>query len=240
MSHQTHIDYIGDELTVCALANRWKRYFCSTIARYTYGKVAEVGAGLGSTTQAICNSCTSESWLCIEPDEKNADRLEELRTQGDLPQYCKIHCGILADLPIKPQFDTILYIDVLEHIEDDYRELTCATSHLTKGGHIIVLSPAWPHLYSSFDRKTGHHRRYTKRSLNAIRIAGLRTDTIFYLDSVGYLASLANKLILNQPLPTESQIMFWDRTMIPFSRVLDPIIGWQFGRSVVAVWQKVS
>ena len=144
----------------------------------------------------------------------------------------------LADLPFERQFNTVLYIDVLEHIEDDRQELAKAAAHLAIGGQIIVLSPAWPYLYSPFDRKIGHYRRYTKRSLCAIEVVGLNIETAFYLDSVGCLASIANALVLRQDLPTQSQVLFWDRWMVPISRLLDPIVFWKLGRSVVAVWQK--
>jgi hypothetical protein len=113
-----------------------------------------------------------------------------------------------------------------------------AAAHLLNGGRIIVLGPAWPHLYSPFDHKIGHHRRYTKGSLKILHLDGLQVETAFYLDSVGYLASLANKTILKQSMPTTRQIIVWDRFMVPVSRVLDPLIFWIFGRSVVTVWSK--
>lgn len=233
-----HFNYVGDELTIFALAKRWKAYFRAAIAPYIKGEVAEVGAGLGTTTKVICDPAVKAGWLCIEPDEVMAANLTQLRAAGRLPTRCNIHYGILADLPVKPQFDTVLYIDVLEHIEEDQFELINAAARLRGGGRIIVLSPAWPHLYSPFDRKIGHYRRYTKRSLSALRVAELKVETAFYLDSVGYLASLANRMMLRQSVPTRTQIFIWDQFMVPASRVLDPIFLWGLGRSVITVWNK--
>jgi hypothetical protein len=60
----------------------------------------------------------------------------------------------------------------------------------------------------------------------------------FYLDSVGLLASAANRLLLKQSLPTARQIQVWDNFMVPCSRLLDPLTGYLAGKSVVAVWER--
>ena len=65
-----------------------------------------------------------------------------------------------------------------------------------------------------------------------------RSERAFYLDGVGMLASLANRAMLRQSLPTLRQVLFWDRVLVPLSRLLDPLTGRSFGRSVVTVWQK--
>jgi hypothetical protein len=131
-----------------------------------------------------------------------------------------------------------LYIDVLEHIEDDREELRRASELLTRGGAVIVLSPAFPSLFSEFDRSVGHYRRYTRRSLAAVFPSTLRCRRLFYLDSVGFMASAANRVMLRQSLPTIRQFGMWDRTMIPVSRVVDPALGSLFGRSVVAIYER--
>jgi 2-polyprenyl-3-methyl-5-hydroxy-6-metoxy-1,4-benzoquinol methylase len=146
--------------------------------------------------------------------------------------------GVLADLPDEPGFDAILYLDVLEHIADDRRELAGAARRLVPGGHVVVLAPAHGALYSEFDAQVGHHRRYDKGSLRALGPAGVTLVALRYLDSVGLLASLANRLLLRQALPTARQIAFWDCVMIPASRVLDRVALGALGKSVLAVWRR--
>jgi hypothetical protein len=101
-----------------------------------------------------------------------------------------------------------------------------------------VLSPAFPLLYSEFDRALGHFRRYTRRSLAAVMPPTLTRRRLEYLDSVGFLASLGNRLLLKQELPTARQIALWDRVMVPASRVVDPVLARGFGRSVLAVYER--
>lgn len=238
MKEGTELSYIGDELAIFALARNWKAYFAVLLAPYIAGRVAEVGAGLGATTEALCDPARVQTWLCIEPDRTMAAELQHRRALGQLPERCEVFSGCLADLPAEPQFDTILYIDVLEHIEDDRRELETAAARLTAHGRVIVLSPAWPHLYSPFDRKIGHHRRYTKRRLADLDVAGLEVEAAYYADCAGYCASLANRLLLRQNLPSPAQVLFWDRRLVPVSRLLDPVFAWKLGRSVIAIWRK--
>ena len=58
----------------------------------------------------------------------------------------------------------------------------------------------------------------------------------FYLDAVGMAASLANRLLLRASMPTDGQIKFWDRMLVPVSRVIDPVLARSIGKSVVAIW----
>jgi hypothetical protein len=145
-------------------------------------------------------------------------------------------CGTVDALAADERFDAILYIDVLEHIEDDVAELERSAARLRPGGHIIVLSPAHQGLYSEFDKAIGHFRRYSKASLLAAAPPGLRLVEAFYLDAVGMAASLANRLLLRASMPTGGQILFWDRVLVPVSRVIDPIFVRRVGKSVVAIW----
>jgi hypothetical protein len=149
-----------------------------------------------------------------------------------------VQIGTTLDVNPRSRFDTILYIDVLEHIEDDRGEMSRAAELLAPRGTLIVLSPAFQLLFSEFDRSVGHYRRYTRASLAAVMPASLRQLRLRYIDSVGFMASLANRALLRQELPSRRQIALWDRVMIPASRVLDPLLAHSFGRSVLAVYER--
>lgn len=225
--------YIGSELEIFAHAQRWKAYYKSLIAPFFGQRVLEVGAGLGATTAALCDG-SHEAWICLEPDP---DLLAQLASRP-LPACCRPQAGFVSTLAPDSRFDSILYIDVLEHIEDDRAELDRASRHLAPGGKLIVLSPAYQFLFSPFDESIGHYRRYTRAMLSALTPPGCRLILLRYLDSVGLLTSLANRLFLRQSLPTHAQILFWDRRLVPLSRLVDRLIGFRFGRSIVAVWNK--
>ena len=103
---------------------------------------------------------------------------------------------------------------------------------------MIVLAPAHQWLFTPFDKAVGHFRRYSKATLAAAAPPELRREKLIYLDSVGLAASLANRLLLKQAMPTHAQIQTWDRLMIPLSRVFDPLLGHRAGKSVLGIWRK--
>ena len=144
----------------------------------------------------------------------------------------------LDTLPTQLKFDSILYIDVIEHIEDDFHELARASNHLKPNGVVIIIAPAHNCLFSEFDSMIGHFRRYNKANLMAIVPEGLSVVSMEYLDSVGLFASLANKLFLKQRIPTLKQIRTWDSLMVPVSKKIDRVLCCQFGKTILAVLEK--
>lgn len=229
--------YIGEELQLFAAAKNWKAYLAAQMAPFFGPRVLEVGAGMGTTTAALCKGGERE-WVCLEPDIRLLAEVEKRLAAGELPACCRPRAGTLADFADDDLFDTILYVDVLEHIENDREEAALAFRHLAPGGHLVVLSPAHPFLYTPFDKAIGHYRRYTKKSLAAISPAGAGRARWRYLDAVGFFASLANRLMLSQSMPTARQLWVWDRLMVPVSRLLDPLFFFAFGKSVLGVWRR--
>jgi SAM-dependent methyltransferase len=234
----SELDYPGKELGLFAQAKNWKSYYAGLLRPYISGRVLEVGAGLGATMPALWNNSVS-SWLCLEPDPVLARELgKRLREFNDGVVQSKT--GTVDDLPTGDLFDCILYIDVLEHIANDREELQHASRHLSPGGRLIVLSPAFQFLFSPFDRALGHERRYTSATLSRAFPESLKRECLLYADSVGALLSLSNRLLLRKSMPTLRQVLFWDRTIVPISRALDPIARRWFGRSVIAVYSRRS
>lgn len=231
------LNYAGSELELFAHARNWKEYFKSALAPHVHGDVLEVGAGLGGTTRVL-RSLSKKSWTCIEPDPA---LLAELSlTIGRESLQAVTHQGTLDSVPTDSKFDTILYVDVLEHIEHDAEELLKAAQHLTAGGKIVVLSPAHSWLYTPFDRAIGHFRRYSKEALQAICPPACTNTELFFLDSVGLLASGANRVFLKSSMPSVAQVAVWDRLMVPMSTYLDKILRRRIGKSIVATYALTS
>lgn len=184
--------YIGKELELFREARNWKSYLRSVIGPYLTGRVAEIGAGIGSTAEALADAPAVSHWLCAEPDADQIRQIETLQEARRLPGHVVSQRGTVAELPAEPSFEAVLYVDVLEHIEDDRRELMEAAARTVSGGRIIVIGPAWQFLYGPFDKAIGHYRRYTTAMYRHIAPPGVTTERLFYLDSAGILASLAN------------------------------------------------
>ena len=230
--------YPGEELAVFENASNWKAYFSSHIIQFLKGKVAEVGAGIGSTTLSL-NKGTATEWQLLEPDEEMASALRKKIELKQLPANCTVKKTTLGQLEQKEQFDCILYIDVLEHISDDKHEVDIAASHLKPGGRLVVLSPAFNYLFSTFDKAIGHYRRYDKSMIEKLTATSLVLRRTQYLDSIGYFASMTNKLLLKQSYPTAGQVQFWDKWMIPVSKFTDRLFFYSFGKSILSTWEKL-
>lgn len=231
--------YHGEELALFARASQWKAYCASRIRHHIGTDVLEVGAGLGTNTRVLCKELC-HSWVCLEPDPRLASRIPVTLKGSTCEQKYTLINGYLTDIAADTSFDTILYIDVLEHIEDDRQELLRASRHLKRGGTMVVLSPALRYLFSELDKAVGHYRRYTKKTLANIGPRHLKLIRLEYLDCVGVLASLTNRFLLRSQTPALKHIKFWDSIMIPLSRILDPIISFQVGKSICGVWRNDS
>ncbi len=233
------MQYVGQELELFAEASNWKDYWASVIRPYVQGHVLEVGAGLGATTQVLCTG-REDRWVCLEPDIELGQQVEDKIANGDLPPVCRLHRGVISDLPVDLAFDSILYIDVLEHIENDAGEIAEAARRLSLGGYLVVLSPAHNSLFSPFDQAVGHYRRYSRRSLEVLGTRPLSLVKSVYLDSVGILLSFVNRWVLRRSIPTKRNVMTWDRRVIPVSRTLDRYFRFAVGKTVVCVWRRAT
>jgi len=227
--------YPGRELELFADAGNWHAYWRGQVRPYIRGEVLEVGAGLGTHTSALLGEGVRR-WVALEPDESLASHARESLGVAAAPIEVR-HCTS-GQLSAAETFDAILYIDVLEHIEDDAGEIARTFHHLAPGGHLIVLAPAHQVLYSAFDAAIGHFRRYSRGMLEGIAPPGATLVLARYLDSAGLLASGANRLLLRQNTPTPQQIRTWDRVLVPVSRVLDRLLGFRAGKSILAIWRK--
>jgi len=231
------MNYPGGELELFKDARRWKGYWSGQVKAFVNGRVLDAGCGIGANAEWLMHLGVT-SYTFLEPD---AGLLAQVPRHTNHPLIAaaeRIH-GTTADLSHRA-FDTILYIDVIEHIADAQAELRRAYDLLAPDGRLIILVPAFQYLFSEFDAAIGHHRRYSKGLLQEHLPEELQLVRLHYLDCLGLALSLGNKWLLKQPAPTAAQIRFWDRRVVPASRVLDPITCHSFGRSLLCVAQKPS
>jgi SAM-dependent methyltransferase len=229
--------YQGGELALFARAHNWKRYIAAMLSPFVAGRVLEVGSGLG-TNIALFTNPNVTAWHGVEPDPELAEQARIALARSSHGGSGGIVTGTLDAIGEGEYFDSILYIDVLEHIEDDRRELARAAAHLIPGGQLTVLAPAHQFLYSAFDRAIGHYRRYNLETLTALRPPGCVVRRSMMLDAAGLLASLGNRFVYERSMPTEGQIAFWDRVLVPVSRILDPCLLHRLGKTAVVIWRK--
>lgn len=229
-------NYIGNELDLFENATNWKKYYSKIFKKYIVGNVVEVGAGMGGTTSYLQNN-NVQSWICLEPDKN----LCSIIKNKILAQKIKNTTIVINDTlkSINTKKETIIYIDVIEHIENDKQELDQAYNLLNENSSILIIVPAYNHLYNDFDKAIGHYRRYNKKSINSIIPFNAKIEKIQYLDSLGFFTSLLNKYFLKQQYPKLQQVLFWDKILVPLSKyIFDPLFNYSFGKSLLVVIKK--
>ena len=134
-------------------------------------------------------------------------------------------------------FDAVVYLNVLEHVEDDAGELRLAASALRPGGALLVFGPALEWLYSELDYKAGRYRRYSLRRLHQLaRAAGFEILSLRYVDVVGVLPYLVAYRLLRRPSISGSTLWGYDRLLVPVSRLLQRAVPRPpLGKNVVMV-----
>ncbi len=228
----TQVKYAGNELSTFVEARNFHLYYMRLFGEHLRGDVLEVGAGLGTFTQEILNAGVSHLTAC-EPDLKMADTLAKM-----FVGRARVVPGGIRDVPpASGPFDAIVYVDVMEHIEDDRAEVMVAAARLKRGGTLVIGGPAHSWLYSPFDASIGHYRRYDRRSVEQLIVSchGLDLEQFQYSDSLGMALSLGNRWLSRQNLPTRGQVRFWNDVVLPFSRRIDPLLSYRVGKSFVAV-----
>jgi len=228
------MEYIGNELELFEHAYNWKKYYAQNILKHIKGNVLEVGAGIGANTRFLINKEVI-SWTYVEPDPILFSKIEPRNSNINTSQ--KFINGKIDDV-IDTNYDCIIYIDVLEHIEFPKLEIKKIKDKLADNGKLIILVPAYQSLYSEFDKKIGHFRRYNKKMLSEDINNELKTVDLFYLDSLGLLASIANKYILKKEIPSLDNVFFWDKKLIPCSKIADLVIRKKIGKSLIGIYKK--
>jgi 2-polyprenyl-3-methyl-5-hydroxy-6-metoxy-1,4-benzoquinol methylase len=131
-----------------AKATNWKNYMSRNLRPFIKGRVIVVGAGLGSSTTYLCNR-SHVRWLCLDPDANHVSHLKDLIAAQKLPPCSEARCGVLNDLAPGDRADTIIYVDVLEHIQDDDAELLNRCRSSCTGGS-LWFSPQQAGFWRSF------------------------------------------------------------------------------------------
>ena len=141
---------------------------------------------------------------------------------------------------LSKKFDTIMYLHVLEHIENDKKELQNAISKLNPDGYLVIMVPAHQKIYSKLDKAVGHYRRYEKEFFTE-NLLGLNRVKLISLDAIGYFLYLLNKIFFKEEVfPSKLKIFLWDKIFTPITFIVDFLLMYKFGKCYVAIYQKLN
>ena len=229
--------YPAHDLDAMSVADRYGREIVRGFAPYLGRRVLEVGAGIGSISLLLLERRPARLHV-VEPDAGcYAALAERVGDRGGVVAHNGYLGGVLAGGGIG-RVDSVVSVNVLEHVEDDVAELALMHSALRPGGHLCLWVPALPSLYSRLDRDLGHHRRYRRTELSArLADAGFETVALHYRDLVGMVAWFVSCRLLGQRL-TRGRVRLYDRLVMPVTATVGRWVRPPIGKNLVAVARK--
>ena len=221
-----HVDHFGaeDDLECLAASKYFFEWVLEEFEPYLRGHVLEVGAGTGTITRKLVERDPDVSVVALEPADNMFASLDAFTALTD---RVTAQQGTLADLGAQHEgaFDAVVYVNVLEHIADDQRELRLAADALKPGGALLVFGPALEALYSQLDHKAGHYRRYSLSYLRElVQGAGLRVVSLRYFDVLGLLPYMVVYRWMHRTQISGSTMWGYDRLIVPVSRLIQRIL----------------
>lgn len=180
------MDSLTHSLELLSNAGRYNRWIYSILRPGIGPDILEVGAGIGNITRFLLHY---NKIVCLEIDPAYIDKLKILEKQypsvtvvgEDVRSYC-------ADPRNHSSFDTIICVNVLEHIHDDHAAVRGMLECLKPHGKLLLYVPACQAAFGTVDKALGHFRRYSKRKLRKLAIqCGARIDIMYYVNILGLL-----------------------------------------------------
>lgn len=200
-------------------------------------RIIEVGCGVGNFTGMLLDR---ELVVAVDIEAECVERLK--MRYPDRPNL-QVFCGDASDgtfgelARFRP--DSIVCLNVLEHVQDDRKALAAMAAMLSPGGVIVVFVPAFEALYGPLDHNLGHYRRYRRKPLlEMAKSAGLTVQTAHYVNAVGFLGWWANAKIFHLEAQSPPQIALFDRFVVPAVSRIEKHIPPPFGQSLFVVLRK--
>jgi 2-polyprenyl-3-methyl-5-hydroxy-6-metoxy-1,4-benzoquinol methylase len=221
--------------TLEAHNRRHYRWVFDVIAPYVGRSVLEVGSGIGVISQFLLTRCES----LILSDYREIFLNELRRRFGDVPNVQ----FRLLDLDSRPydvgnaEPDTVICMNVLEHIEDDVAALRALAAVIRPRGRLILQVPNYPRLFGTLDRSYGHFRRYSSRQLRAaldragFRVVALRSFGPFAIP--GWI--LSGRVLRSGRLSPRALVAY--DALVPIMRAFD-FLSRLGGISLIAVAER--
>jgi len=214
-----------------ASATHYRRWIVDEFDPYLGKRIAEVGAGIGSITRILLERPV-DHLVAFEP---SSNMFPHLARAVDGRANARAVNELFGGEQAGQDYDSVVYINVLEHVEHEREELLAAYHALRPGGHLLVFVPALSWLYSNFDREVGHFRRYSRDGLQrVVTHAGFDLVRSRYFDFAGVLPWYVHFTLLGRGMGKGS-VSLYDRWVVPPMRTLEGWVSPPLGKNILLV-----
>jgi SAM-dependent methyltransferase len=222
---------------------RYRRYQVDLISPYCGRSLLEVGAGLGEFAAVFAAQPPASPHrparpldrLVVTDADPDAVKLLAARFSGR-PEIEARQLVLGSEFSLDEQVDSVIAINVLEHLEDDAGALRSLAELVVPGGTIVVWVPGYQQLYGEFDRRVGHVRRYTPATLSdTVLRAGLQVEVAKPVNLLGGIAWWVAVRRGGSTAPNPRLVAIYDRFVVPVTRAVERRIRVPFGQTVLCV-----
>jgi len=231
-------DYGARILDSLAQTPRFNRWLADTVQPYVGPNVLEIGAGIGNLSQFL--AARRKSYIASDIDQEHLSRLKVRFAHR--PNLSLTHCDLSAPgdfTQMEARVDTVICLNVLEHIEDDAVGLRNIFRSLKPGGVAVVLVPQDQSIYGTLDEVLGHYRRYSEPELRKkMEAAGFQVDRVVHFNRVTRPGWWFNGRILKRRHFSRFQLWWFDR-LVWLWRAIDRLIPWP-SVSIIAIGKKAA
>jgi len=234
-------DWLTFGLETASISADLARWTYEEIRPFVKGDILEVGSGTGTYSEMLYRDFAGRLFLTdIHPSylAQLRNRFQNGRVVvRSLDLNSREHFEALGG----HKFDTVVCMNVLEHVRNDVLSLSSLKRLLRPEGVLVLLVPAYGFLYNTIDRAIGHHRRYTKRELILkLNSAGFAIRRIFYYNMFGILGWYVSGSILRRPDVDRGALSYFNR-LVPIFRVVERLVPFRpAGISIIAICTKGS
>ena len=226
--------YPGKELEIFDKATIWRKYIYYLTKNYLKDNILEIGEGIGSFTKGYYKKF--QNITLTDLDEENVNTLKKNFSEEKNIKICSNFIN-----EIEGKFNTIIYLNVLEHIKNDMDEINSSLNKLNTGGHLIILVPAHQKLYSKFDEIIGHCKRYEINFFQLNKFKKAEIQKLMFLDMFGYFLYFFNKIFFKEEVyPSKFKIFLWDKIFCPITIIFDYITRYKFGKNILCIYKKID
>ena len=214
-------------------APKFNRWMADTIAPWMGTRVLEIGAGTGNLARQLCQR--KKLYIATDVNPEYVEHLRNVfrrRPQVVVRELDATRPDAFHD--IERSADTVVCLNVLEHIDDDAGALARIRAVLEPGGRLILLVPNDPRIFGTLDEAVGHHRRYTRKSLATLLAdAGYEVERMIEFNRVSWPGwKIAGQWLKADAVPGSGMHLF-DRCVWLW-RKIDANLPWE-PLSIIAV-----
>jgi len=225
LSRDIYLDKDKDILDAFASAPNFNRWMADTIRPYVGKNVLEIGAGMGNLTRQLLPG--RKRYVATDIDREHLERLSNRLSHRPHLQIAELNAAVPDNhAPFQGQMDTVICLNVLEHIEDDLEALRNIRCMLQDGGRAVILVPSGQSIFNSLDEELGHFRRYSEDQLRErMAAAGFDVETVLHFNRASRPGWWLNGTILKRRTISRLQLRNFDR-MVWLLRRVDAYLPW--------------